>query len=104
MSSEDLPVTELRNAITMKMDEADPASFVRLLREADAQMFSGFGGHPGLLDHSVVEAAAHCVLAVAAVLREPEVGAVVLGGCGTSGRVGYLVARGCNVQLRERGY
>ena len=88
-------VTEEANALTAQLDAAAPLGLVRLLGACDAQIFAGFGGLPGLYDESCVLAAARAARAVARALRHPR-GRVLIGGCGTSGRLAHLLARDFN--------
>ena len=95
-------VTELANPLTVHLDVATPEEFVRLLASSDAQLFSGFGGLPGLFSSEVASAAAHCTSAVAAALSHPR-GRVIFAGCGTSGRLAHFLAGTFNNWLLRSG-
>ena len=45
-----VPLTERANVITEHIDVASPLGMLRLLRQSDAQMFSGFDTFDGLMD------------------------------------------------------
>ena len=52
-----LPVTELNNELTKDLDATDGASsFLRHLRNTDAQIFSGYRGYSSLYDPTCVRA------------------------------------------------
>eukprot|EP00048_Salpingoeca_helianthica_P018073 m.240581 g.240581 ORF g.240581 m.240581 type:complete len:597 (+) comp23477_c0_seq1:25-1815(+) len=97
-----MSITEQSNALTTEIDLATPEGAVRMLRQADAQMFSGFGGLEGLNDESVLEAMCAVARAAHKTILAPE-GVIVLSGCGTSGRVAHLISRSFNAILGELG-
>ena len=43
-------VTETANELTQELDLADADGILRLLRQADAQIWAGWREHPGLMD------------------------------------------------------
>lgn len=49
-------VTEMKNSLTEGIDVASNTGIARLLRQSDAQVFSGWGGLPGINDEEV-----HCL-------------------------------------------
>jgi hypothetical protein len=49
------PITERPNALTMGLGSSTAAEVVHLLCQTDAQMFAGWGGHPGLSDDVVLQ-------------------------------------------------
>ena len=46
-------VTELANELTTHLDSVSPEGLVRLLRQSDAQLFSGWGGLPSVCDAGI---------------------------------------------------
>lgn len=98
----EIRVTEAANPVTAHLDIASPAEFVRLLGASDAQLFTGFGGLPGLFSDEIASAAARSASAVAAALADPR-GRVVFAGCGTSGRLAHLLAGAFNNWLSHAG-
>lgn len=88
-------ITETPNCLTSDIDLASPLEIVRLLRAADAQIFAGYGGYPGLYDPETLEKLARLALECARILRSPR-GRVVLSGAGTSGRLAMFTARTFN--------
>ena len=87
-----IPPSEAANPLTFDLDTLSPVEFVRALRGVDAQLFAGWKHHSGLLDDRLLAAAEATVLAAKMALTSTS-GAVVLTGCGTSGRIAYLTAR-----------
>ncbi len=99
----ELPVTERENSLTVGLDGAGAEGMVRMLRQADAQIFAGYEDFPGLADAEVRKGRiSRAVRAAEQVLSMPG-GRVIMTGCGTSGRLGFLVARELNRVLRMRG-
>ncbi|MFN3504050.1 MAG: hypothetical protein ACK4ZJ_17510, partial [Allorhizobium sp.] len=86
MAAEITRVTEAPNELTADLDVAVALQFVRLLRQSDAQLFSGWGGLPGMDDPETMRTVAQCVNMVQHVLRSPQPRCIVLCGAGTSGR------------------
>jgi N-acetylmuramic acid 6-phosphate (MurNAc-6-P) etherase len=95
-------VTELPNPLTVDIDVASPEGMVRLLGASDAQLFSGYGGLPGLCDEEVVAATARAAALAAAALRHPR-GRVFMAGCGTSGRLSHMESLSLNTLAAAAG-
>ena len=96
------PITELSNYITRQIDVGTSAEIVRLLRQCDAQLFAGWEKWPSIYDKQTGEAMAKVSRAVHDVLRNTN-GAVVISGCGTSGRLAFLLSQHFNELAREQG-
>lgn len=98
------PVTEMANELTARLSSSTGEEGARLLREASAQVFGGYRGMAGLQDEEAVRDLDLVVTARAAeLLRGGARGRIVVGGCGTSGRVAFLVAREMNAVLGRLG-
>ena len=88
----ELPYTERVNPLCRELDGAlDATTFLRTLRAADSQIYTGFEGQPGTLDSRCVQTLQKLVKRCGQLLSEDD-GLVVLSGCGTSGRIAYLLA------------
>jgi hypothetical protein len=61
------PVSETANELTTGLGEASALEVVRLCRQADAQMFAGWRGFPGLNDTEVMTVMAQVAKAAAEV-------------------------------------
>ena len=115
---EPLPITERENELTRELDAASPLGVVRLLRQTDAQVFSGYLDYPGLADDIVRRKIVRSIDIVSGVLTRYRaitedvletlpsssstlpaaavVPRVIMSGSGTSGRLGFLIAREMN--------
>ncbi|KAM8903567.1 glucokinase regulatory protein isoform 3-T3 [Spinachia spinachia] len=98
-----LPVSEKSNPLTRDMDRASAKCIVRMLQACDAQMFQGGTGttYQRLLSEPVLEALTEVAKKVEHILKRPRDSLVVLSGCGTSGRLAFLVASTFNRALKE---
>ena len=101
------PITERSNPLTSAIDIASPVKIVRLLRASDAQIFSGWRHFTGLYDPSVLlKMRAVAKLMVDVILYNKEhtgKGAIVMSGCGTSGRFACFCSRSYNHILKQYG-
>lgn len=101
------PVTELHNELCDAFDGGmDPQVFMRVLRGVDSQLFSGWRSYfEGCLDPSVVSTCSRLAYRMHQLLRlsNDENIAIAMTGCGTSGRVAYLLATHLNRVLVGRG-
>ncbi len=96
-----LSITEIPNELTTDIDVATPVGIVRLLRAADAQIYSGYRDYPALSDEEIVATIIQAVEWAAPVLgREDSV--VIISGAGTSGRLAMFAARAFNRSLISR--
>ncbi|XP_029941586.1 glucokinase regulatory protein [Salarias fasciatus] len=98
-----LPVSEKSNPLTRDLDRASPGRIVQMLQACDAQMFQEDSGgiYQRLLSEGVVKTVMEVAKRVEIILKGPEEGAIVLSGCGTSGRLAFLAASAFNRELRR---
>ena len=95
-------MTERTNELTAHLDGSlAPGAFLAALRQADAQIFAGYGDFPSLLSRAV--AAEIEATAAAAAMALDAGGSLVFTGCGTSGRIGFLTARRYAADLAPGG-
>ncbi|XP_061561641.1 glucokinase regulatory protein [Phycodurus eques] len=101
-----LPVSEKSNPLTRDIDRASPSRIVRMLQSCDAEMFLKETGstYQMLLCDKVVKTMMEVAELVELILKEPLDSLVVLSGCGTSGRLAFLVVSGFNKALREMNH
>ena len=90
-------VTELSNAFTTTLDALSSLGMVRSLKQADAQVFSGWDEHVSLNDQKMLSTLSS-VARVARDITQSHVSgsqrnAIVFSGCGTSGRIAWHSAR-----------
>ena len=95
-------ITETPNELSADIDLADATGIVRILRQADAQIFSGFLDFPGLFDDPNLDAMAQLAKRAAQTLGNPR-GIVVMSGAGTSGRLAMFAARTLNRAFPRAG-
>ncbi|XP_047013705.1 glucokinase regulatory protein isoform X2 [Ictalurus punctatus] len=95
-----LPVTEKSNPITRDIDRANPEEIVQMLQKCDAEIFERTShGNPmyqTLCSSSVVQTIVEVSKRVEVILKDPEDSLIVLSGCGTSGRIAFLLATSLN--------
>eukprot|EP00040_Diaphanoeca_grandis_P044888 m.14021 g.14021 ORF g.14021 m.14021 type:complete len:609 (-) comp9984_c0_seq1:88-1914(-) len=94
-------ITELANPFTLGLDQVTQPEFVRRLRQADQQLFTGWDTHQNVYD--IANVVAQISQAAAEPLRRTMEGTennvFVFSGCGTSGRIAWLCARGLNAMV-----
>ncbi|XP_062378910.1 glucokinase regulatory protein [Sardina pilchardus] len=95
-----LPVTEMSNPLSRDIDRAGPRQIVRVLQECDAEVFQGDlqpdAEFKRLYSESVTQILVNVADRVKTILREPDDSLIVLSGCGTSGRIAFLLANTFN--------
>jgi N-acetylmuramic acid 6-phosphate (MurNAc-6-P) etherase len=94
-------VTESQNPLTMNIDVVDQVGLVRLLRQSDTQMFSGFDVWAGVNDEEILEAMARAAWRMSRLLTGPE-NRVYMSGAGTSGRLAHLLSLEFNRVLKDK--
>lgn len=102
MDGESLPITELANDITKDIDSGSPTEIVRLLRQCDAQIFSGWGKWPSIYDEQARQSMDKISAAALDILSNPSGCTIVFSGCGTSGRLGFLLSQRFNKLAEEQ--
>ena len=96
---EETPFTELSNDITANIDIADADSIFDLLHQCNAETFKG-NSNPfcnGILNNTCINQCANISKAIVEIIfSELSTGKIILSGCGTSGRIGFMVVRAFN--------
>ncbi|EFA79704.1 hypothetical protein PPL_07395 [Heterostelium album PN500] len=85
-------ITETPNELTGELDSLSSIEMLRLFRQTDAQIFSGYKEYPGINDTLIIDHMVeliHCIQSLT-VSREVD---FVVSGAGTSGRLAYFLAR-----------
>ncbi|XP_063416204.1 glucokinase regulatory protein-like [Mytilus trossulus] len=98
----DIPITESRNPITTKIDVASTDDIVKKLHECDREIFNGWNRYKGLFHPETISTIRQISEVAVDIMKKPE-GMIVLSGCGTSGRIAFLIARNFNEVLRNLG-
>ncbi|XP_055084704.1 glucokinase regulatory protein [Periophthalmus magnuspinnatus] len=99
-----LPVSEKSNPLSRDLDRASANQIVRILQACDMQMFEKEdcnGHYQRILSDSVLKTVMEVALRVETIIKDPENSLVVLSGCGTSGRLAFLIATTFNKALKE---
>lgn len=103
MEQKKISITETPNELTNDIDIGSDVEILRILRQADTQIFAGWRHYPGLRDEEIINKMEKCVAKTAAVLKSTD-GKVAISGAGTSGRLAMLVSRKFNKLLAEYGH
>ncbi|XP_076834554.1 glucokinase regulatory protein [Brachyhypopomus gauderio] len=96
-----LPITEQSNPITVDIDRASPEEIVQMLKKCDAEIFERTVDAVGqkLNNWPIVQTMTDVSKRVEKVLKDPEDSMIILSGCGTSGRVAFLLSTCFNRRL-----
>ena len=90
-------ITELPNEMSHDIDIASPTEILRILRACDSQIFSGWRQYPNIYDFiPILNVIVHHLKDI---LSDTKHHKVILSGCGTSGRLGWVIARAFNDYL-----
>ena len=89
-----IPITERSNELTSEIDVATASDIVRTLRQCDSQIFSGWKHFPSIYDEEVITAMDKISQKATEMLKDSSgETAIVLSGCGTSGRLAFILAQ-----------
>ncbi|XP_067224237.1 glucokinase regulatory protein isoform X1 [Chanodichthys erythropterus] len=101
-----LPVTEKCNPISRDIDRAHSKQMVQILKQCDAEIFEKKINHDPFYQrlHSspVIQTMVDVAKVVEIMLRDPEESLIVLSGCGTSGRIAFLLVKSFNEMLNAQ--
>ncbi|XP_053394873.1 glucokinase regulatory protein-like [Mercenaria mercenaria] len=97
------PITEASNRITEEIDISSPLEIVSLLEKCDQEIFNGYEDYKSMFSEEIIKRIDDVSGHVIEMLQEDGGGIVVFSGCGTSGRLGFMVARTFNeLQRRQK--
>lgn len=88
-----VPITERPNEWTSDIDIGSASDIVRTLRHCDSQIFSGWKHFPSIYDEETISAMEKIAEKAVEVLHDKSGTAIVLSGCGTSGRLAFFLAQ-----------
>ncbi len=102
MKESAIPITEQSNIITQDIDRGNTEEIVEVLHKCDLEIFNGWGGYQNVLSSQFL-AKLHELSTLAAPYVKPDAqnAGIILSGCGTSGRLAFLISRMFN-KLAER--
>ncbi|XP_056623742.1 glucokinase regulatory protein isoform X2 [Triplophysa dalaica] len=95
-----LPFTEKCNPISRDIDRADAKHMLQILKTCDAEIFTH--DDQGIYSSPIIQTMVDVAKKVELMLREPEESLIVLSGCGTSGRIAFLLATSFNEMLTDQ--
>ena len=95
-----IPITERSNELTRDIDISSPSDIVRVLRQCDSQIFSDWKHFQSIYDVEAVSAMQKVVGKASEVLQHSS--AIVLSGCGTSGRIAFFIAQKLSKLAKEQ--
>ncbi|XP_038655879.1 glucokinase regulatory protein isoform X2 [Scyliorhinus canicula] len=103
-----LSITEKSNPITCTIDKSDSVQIVQLLKECDAEIFqkedNRVTNYKTLYSESILRTMVDTSKQVQELLKDPEDNLIVLSGCGTSGRLAFLLASSFNNLFKTSSY
>lgn len=89
-----IPITERPNELTFYIDVGTPSDIAKTLRQCDSQIFSGWKHFPSIYDEEAITAMDRIAEKAAEMLQGGRGDtAIVLSGCGTSGRLAFFLAQ-----------
>ncbi|XP_026085823.1 glucokinase regulatory protein isoform X1 [Carassius auratus] len=100
-----LPVTEKCNPISRDIDRVNGKQMVQILRRCDAEIFEKKDHdpfHQRLYSSAVIQTMVDVAKRVEMMLRDPEESVIVLSGCGTSGRIAFLLVTSFNEMMKAQ--
>ncbi|XP_030839214.1 glucokinase regulatory protein isoform X1 [Strongylocentrotus purpuratus] len=97
------PVTELSNRKSENIDTATVPEIINILHDCEEEMFIGWQNYQRLHDKDFVKKLSEVSKYAAALIKNSADSAIILSGCGTSGRIAFFIATKMNSLLRERG-
>jgi N-acetylmuramic acid 6-phosphate (MurNAc-6-P) etherase len=102
-------ITEQINPLSTDLDIVGPVGIVRILRQCDAQIFSGWSHFPGLIDEEIIFVLESITSRERIwfhprneLMKEKIKVIVALAGAGTSGRLAFHCARTMNVIAQKK--
>ena len=88
-----VPITEQPNELACNIDTGTADDIVKTLRQCDSEIFSGWKNFPNICDEETILVMEKIAEKAAGVLRDTSDTAIVLSGCGTSGRLAFFLAQ-----------
>jgi N-acetylmuramic acid 6-phosphate (MurNAc-6-P) etherase len=98
-------ITETPNEITDEIDIISPLDLLRILRQTDTQIFTGWRHFAGIFDQPHQQSLQKFVTYLVDILSSTDLtqNAIVISGSGTSGRLAFFCSRAFNNLLQKLG-
>ncbi|XP_033644668.1 glucokinase regulatory protein-like [Asterias rubens] len=99
------PITETSNELTFNIDISNSQDLIKLLYCCDSQIFEGWDAYKGCCTFSnevifkLQSISEEVVNIVKEHKKDQSFGSIVFSGCGTSGRIGFLISKSVNALL-----
>ena len=92
-----LPITEQSHPKTQDIDKASKKEIVKLLKECSLDIFTGWPNHQNVFDTKILAILKEVATVAAQFLKlGTQKFGIILSGCGTSGRIAFLISRKFN--------
>ncbi|XP_071487786.1 glucokinase regulatory protein-like [Diadema antillarum] len=98
-----LPITERSNPKSENIDKASPIGIVDCLHECEREIFTGWDSYQNIHDADVVDTIKRIAEKLVKVLESSGRWAVVISGCGTSGRLAFFISTKMNGLMTRMG-
>ncbi|GAM21214.1 hypothetical protein SAMD00019534_043890 [Acytostelium subglobosum LB1] len=91
-------ITETPNELTTGLDSVSPLEMIRLFRQTDGQIFSGYRHHSGLNDNDSIQTLTNMIESIRDLIHQScrsdgkKTVDIVVAGAGTSGRLAFFLA------------
>ncbi|XP_072170009.1 glucokinase regulatory protein-like [Diadema setosum] len=98
-----LPITERSNPKSENIDKAPPIGIVDCLHECEREIFTGWDSYQNIQDADVVDTIKRIAEKLVEVLESSDSWAVIISGCGTSGRLAFFISTKMNGLMTRMG-
>lgn len=88
-----IPTTEQPNELACDIDAGTASDIVRILCKCDSQIFHGWNNFRSIYDETTISSMQKIAERAAEVLQDSSDTAIILSGCGTSGRLAFFLAQ-----------
>ncbi|XP_041484904.1 glucokinase regulatory protein-like [Lytechinus variegatus] len=97
-------ITELSNTKSENIDTASIPEIIDVLHACEEEIFSGWQNYQTLFCKDFVEKLSEVSKHATDIIKDSSDNAIILSGCGTSGRLAFFISTKMNSLLRERGF
>ncbi|XP_063967965.1 glucokinase regulatory protein-like [Lytechinus pictus] len=97
-------ITELSNTKSKNIDTASIPEIIDILHACEEEIFSGWQNYQTLFCKDFVEKLSEVSKHATDFIKDSSDNAIILSGCGTSGRLAFFISTKMNSLLQERGF
>ncbi|CAD5113635.1 DgyrCDS2797 [Dimorphilus gyrociliatus] len=89
------PITEESNDLSTTIDDVDTIEIVNILQNCDKEIFSGWKKYKSdsIFSPNIIQTISNLSKVISDIVSSDEKICIVISGCGTSGRISFLVSR-----------